>query len=353
MNIQAQRLKQIAMRVLQAAGSSEQEANIVAEHLIQANLKGHDSHGVGMLVLYVQSVKTGALTPNTPARLVNDAGAILQFQGDRGYGQRTGKEAMDAAIERAKTTGVCLMTLAQTNHLGRIGTYGEQAVAAGMMSIHFVNVMDFPRPMVAPYCGSEPRFGTNPICIAMPATKENEPFLLDFATSMVPHGKARVAYLAGKRFDENVFLDHKGIPSNDPAVILEDPPGVLLPMAKHKGGGLVVACEMLAGLLSGGGTFQPAHERKGAIVNNMTTFVIDPTKLAPRQWLGDEYDAMIRYIRSSPEPFPETNPLMIAGEPERKAMAQRLEKGIDISESEWQAIMQAGISLGMKEADFS
>lgn len=353
MNIQAQRLKQIAIKTLQVSGSTAEEAQTVAEHLVQANLKGHDSHGVGMLVLYIQSVKAGSLKPNTPARLMNDAGAILQFSGDRGYGQRTGKEAMEAAIERVKTTGVCLMTLAHTNHLGRIGTYGEQAVAAGMMSIHFVNVMDFPKPMVAPYGGSEARFGTNPICIAMPETKENNPFLLDFATSMVPHGKARVAYLAGKKFDENVFLDHKGIPTNDPTVILEEPVGALLPMAKHKGGGLVLACEMLAGLLSGGGTFQPANERQGAIVNNMTTIVIDPNKLAPRQWLGDEYDAMMRYIRSSPQPFPDTNPLLIAGEPERKAMADRLENGITISENEWQAIVQAGVSMGMKEADFS
>ena len=351
MKLTADQLKSVATRFLIAGGSTQEEAQTVAQHLVEANLKGHDSHGIGMLVQYAKSLQEGLLKPNTPARLVNDAGAILQFHGDRGYGQRTGKEAMQAAIERAKTTGVCLMTLAKTNHLGRIGTYGEQAIAAGMMSIHFVNVIDF-HPIVAPYCGSQARFGTNPICIAMPATSENQPFLLDFATSMVAHGKGRVAYLAGKKFDEDVFLDSKGIPTNDPQVLFHEPLGALRPIARHKGGGLVAACELLAGLLSGGGTMQPQNERCGAIVNNMTTFVVDPEKLAPRAWLGQEYDAMIDYIRSSPAPFPKEHPVLIAGEPEHQTKAERLSQGITISDNEWQAIIQAGLSLHMQPEDF-
>lgn len=351
MNICADRLKQLAIDFLKSASSTEEEAQIVAEHLVQANLKGHDSHGVGMLVQYTQSLHSGLLKPNTPARLVNDAGAILQFSGDRGYGQRTGKEAMEAAIERAKTTGVCLMTLANTNHLGRIGSYGEQAAAAGMMSIHFVNIIDF-HPVVAPYCGSAPRFGTNPICIAMPATDENEPFLLDFATSMVAFGKARVAYLAGEKFDDHVMLNHQGIPTNDPKVLMEEPKGALCAMGKHKGSGLVAACELLAGLLSGGGTMQPGNDHLGALCNNMTTFVVDPSKLAPRAWLGEEYDAMIEYIRSSPAPFPNEHPVLIAGEPERQTKAKRLQEGIFISDNEWQAIANAAASWGIDKTSF-
>ena len=352
MKFSVNQLTQTAIRVLMATGSTQEEAHTVATHLIEANLKGHDSHGIGMLVQYAKSFHDGQINPNTSARLINDAGAILQFDGDLGYGQRTGKEAMNAAIARAKTTGVCLMTLAHTNHLGRIGTYGEQAVAAGMISIHFVNISSF-HPIVAPFCGSEPRFGTNPICIAIPASEENPAFLLDFATSMVAHGKARVAYLAGKKFKDNVFLDHNGIPSNDPKNLLEEPFGALRPMAEHKGSGLVVACELLAGLLSKGGTLQPGNPRKGSIVNNMTTFVINPDMLAPRTWFGEEYDAMLDYIRSSPAPFPDEHPVLIAGEPERQNKALREKEGIEISDNEWQAIIHAGISLGLNESDLS
>lgn len=352
MKISAEKLTQFARQFLQHAGSSVEEATIVATHLIEANLKGHDSHGIGMLTQYTKSIKNGFLKPNTPARLINDGGAILQFSGDRGYGQRTGKEAMNAAIERAKTTGICLMTLCKTNHLGRIGTYGEQAAQAGMISIHFVNVQEY-QPLVAPYCGSQARFGTNPICIAMPKSPENPAFILDFATSMVAVGKTRVAYLAGKKFDEDVMLDIEGVPTNDPSVMWNAPAGALRAMAKHKGGGLIMACEFLAGLLSGGGTMQPNNPINNTIINNMTTFVIDPNKLTARDWFGTEYDAMINFIRSSAAPDPIENPVLIAGEPELKTKQQRLADGIVISDTEWQAICAAGSYFGFDSAMFS
>ncbi|MEC5320205.1 malate/lactate/ureidoglycolate dehydrogenase [Brenneria populi subsp. brevivirga] len=352
MQISESRLIAIAQSLLQKAGSEKTEAACVAEHLVGANLKGHDSHGVGMLPHYVSFIASGIMQPNTPARMIRDGGAVLQFSGDRGFGQRTGKEAMQAAIERVKTTGVCLMTLSSTCHLGRIGTYGEMAAAAGLVSIHFVNVNDLD-PIVAPWCGSEARFGTNPICIAFPKSDNNAAFVLDFATSIVALGKTRVAYLAGKKFDEEVMLDANGVSTNDPRVMWEgEKHGALKPIARHKGGGLVLAAEMLAGLLSGGGTIQPENPRHGAIVNNMTTIVIDPANMVSMAWLQKEYDAMLDYVRSSRAPDPE-QPILIAGEPEINTRARRLADGIVISDQEWQKIVDAGLSLGMTSADFA
>ncbi|WP_409307607.1 malate/lactate/ureidoglycolate dehydrogenase [Pectobacterium sp. B1J-3] len=352
MQISARRLVVVAQALLQKAGCDTEEANCVAEHLVAANLKGHDSHGVGMLPHYVEFICNDIMRPNTPARLLRDGGAVLQFTGDRGFGQRTGKEAMQAAIERAKTTGVCLMTLSSTCHLGRIGTYGEMAADAGMVSIHFVNVNDLD-PIVAPWCGSEARFGTNPICIAFPKGESNAAFVLDFATSIVALGKTRVAYLAGKKFDEDVMLDSNGRSTNDPRVMWEgETHGALKPIAKHKGGGLVIAAEMLAGLLSGGGTIQPENKRLGAIVNNMTTIVIDPANMVSMTWLQQEYDAMLNYVRSSRAPDPE-QPILIAGEPERRTKALREQVGVELSDQEWQKIVAAGVSLGMRPDEFS
>ncbi|KAA9001739.1 malate/lactate/ureidoglycolate dehydrogenase [Affinibrenneria salicis] len=352
MRISQHRLNSIARTLLQQAGCGEQEAECVADHLVAANLKGHDSHGVGMLPDYVEFIQQGIMHPNTPARLVRDGGAVLQFSGDRGFGQRTGKEAMQAAIERVKSTGVCLMTLSTTCHLGRIGTYGEMAAQAGLVSIHFVNVNDLP-PLVAPWCGREARFGTNPICIAFPAGEKHPVFILDFATSMVALGKARVAWLAGKTFDDDVLLDSDGQPTADPSVMWEgDKPGALRPIAKHKGGGLILAAELLAGILSGGGTIQPGNERKGAIVNNMTTLVIDPSALVSMAWLQKEYDAMLDYVQSSAAPDPQ-QPILIAGEPERQRRRERGQQGIVISDAEWERISAAGISLGMRREQFT
>lgn len=216
MKLTADRMRHTAEATLTALGSTAAEARLVAGHLVEANLRGHDSHGIGMLPFYVDSVARGTLHPNQPARLLNDQGAVLQFSGERGYGQRVAVEAMRAAIARARQTQVVLMTLSAAHHLGRIGHYGELAARLGFVSIHFVNVIDYDQPLVAPFGGTAPRFGTNPLCIALPGGVREPPFILDFATSMVAYGKTRVAYLAGRRFDTPVMLDAAGQPTADP-----------------------------------------------------------------------------------------------------------------------------------------
>ncbi|MDC7691381.1 malate/lactate/ureidoglycolate dehydrogenase [Vogesella indigofera] len=350
MLIPAERLHRLAHATLCALGSTADEASVVADHLLAANLKGHDSHGVGMLPFYVYSVAAGTLQPNQPAWLLNDCGAILQFDGERGYGQRVVREAMDAAIERVGHSGIVLLTVRNSHHMGRIGSYGEQAAAAGKVALFFVNVTDFPQPLVAPFGGSAPRFGTNPLCIAFPAGHREPAFILDFATSMVAYGKTRVAYLAGQHFDEAVMLDAAGQPTADPAAMHEAPSGALRPIAAHKGGGLVAAIEFLAGLLSGGGTLQPGNAREGGIVNNLTAILIDPEAVSDLDWLRAEYDAMAAYIRSSPPP-PGQPPVLLAGEPERQREAQRLAAGVEISDNEWAAIVAAARRAGVIDAD--
>ncbi|HHW50376.1 MAG TPA: malate/lactate/ureidoglycolate dehydrogenase [Pseudoclavibacter sp.] len=347
MLISADKLTQTSIAILTGIGSSRDEAQIVADHMREANLKGHDSHGIGMLVQYVKQAAEGGLVPNTPARLINDAGVILQFSGDRGFGQRIGREATDAAIERTRENGLTLMTIANTAHLGRIGTYGEQATAAGLISISFVNVNSY-APIVAPFGGSQPRMGTNPVCIAMPGYSPDEPFILDFATSVVAHGKARVAYLAGTHFDEDVVVTPEGVRTSDPTSIFEgDPRGALIAFAKHKGSGLALAAELLAGLLSSGGTLQPGNPREGFIVNNMTSILIDPARLGSTEWMHHEYQAMIDYLRSSHQADSVNNPVLIAGEPERARRERRLREGVAISDGEWQAIRDAGTRVGV------
>jgi len=339
MNIHHETLQQTAAAILQKLGSSTEEAAIVAEHLVEANLKGHDSHGVGMLVFYVDSVARGTLKANQDKVCVNDFGAILQYDAQRGFGQRIGKEAVAEALTRVADTGVVLLTVKNAHHLGRIGSYGEQVAAAGKVGLFFVNVVDNKQDLVAPFAGSAARFGTNPVCVTFPATAKNPAFVLDFATSMVAYGKTRVAYLAEERFAHPVMLDANGTPTNDPRVMHEAPLGALRPIAEHKGGGLISAVEFLSGMLSGGGTNQPEHERLDGIVNHMTAFIVDPTRLADLDWLNHEYDQMIDYIKSSPAPG---EPILMAGEPELARKAQRQAEGITISEKEWAEIIAAG-----------
>jgi uncharacterized oxidoreductase len=145
--------------VLRAAGSAPEEATTVAVNLVEANLRGHDSHGVGMLPRYVEAVLEGGLKPNSKVHIRMDTGTLLNLDGQRGYGQAIGEASMKLGIDRAQQHGSCIMTLGNTHHLGRIGHFAEMAVAQGLVALHFVNVLS--RPVVAPFGGADGRYGTN------------------------------------------------------------------------------------------------------------------------------------------------------------------------------------------------
>ena len=165
-----------------AAGSSPDEARLTADHLVGANLAGHDSHGVGMVPRYVKSWLAGELQLNRHVAVGSDSGTMLSLDAQRGMGQSLAYEAMNLAIDRARQHGVCVMGLKNAHHIGRIGHWAEQAVAAGMVSVHFVNAMS--TPVVAPFRGSR-RYVTNPFTVGIPVPGR-EPLLLDFASAPSP-----------------------------------------------------------------------------------------------------------------------------------------------------------------------
>ena len=299
-----------------------------------------------MLSTYVRTIKAGLLAPGTPAKLVKDDGSILIFDGQRGFGQRVAFEAMNAAIDRCRETGLTIMALRNAHHIGRVGSYGEQSIAAGLVSLHFVNVIDH-QPLVAPFGGRDARYSTNPVCIAVPATTENPPVLLDMATSRIARGKAMVAMNRGEKLAEGLIIDSDGEPSTDPSVMFRSPGGALLPLGEHKGYGLAFICELLAGVLTGGGTIQPGNPRNGSIINNMMTFVVDPGRLVDHAWMQAEIDAVTSYIKASP-PFDPAVKVRIAGDPEREKFTERSAKGIPIEDVTWSELLQAGADAGLE-----
>ena len=349
MLINEQALRRLTTAIVTRTGSDVAEAATVSDHLVRANLTGHDSHGVGMLPAYVKSLQAGRLRPNTAAERVKDDGAVLVFDGRLGYGQRVAKEAMAAAIERARATGVCLMALRNAHHLGRIGSYGEQGVAAGMASLHFVNVCDHD-PWVVPFGGAAARYGTNPVCIAMPGTGRSGPTVLDMATSRIAVGKVRVAMNKGVPVADGMLVAGQGRPTTDPNTLFaESGRSSLRPFGEHKGSGLALFCELLAGAL-GGGTIQPGNPRLGGIVNNMLSVVFDPGRLVDRAWMQAEIDALLDYVKSAPPADP-GQPVMVAGDPERKASAERQADGIEIDPTTWEELLTAGEALGLGRAE--
>src|SRR5580693_3764213 len=270
-------LKAVTHLIARRMGSEETEAAQVADHLVRANLAGHDSHGVGMLPTYVRLLGAGLLVPNQTAETVLDAGALLVIDARRGCGQRMTADAVRRAIARAGQLGACVLALRNASHLGRVGTYAELAARHGMAFIAFVNVADH-RDIQAPYGCAEPRLGTNPFCAAVPGGEDGAPaLLLDMATTTIAAGKARVAYNKGVPVAEGSLIDADGQPTNDPTGLIRDRTGALLSFGKHKGSGLAVMCEMMAGALAGGQRAE--QERRGGILNSILAVVIDPSKL--------------------------------------------------------------------------
>ncbi len=294
-----------------------------------------------MVPRYVDAVLEGGLKPNTGIKLSLDGGAMLSIDAQQGYGQITGVQAMELAMARARQHGSCIMALSRSHHLGRIGHFAEMAVAQGLVSLHFVNVIS--RPVVAPFGGGDGRFGTNPCCIGIPMG-EQPPFVLDFATSRVAQGKMRVAYNKGEQVPEGYLIDEHGRPSTDPGVVVrplnQGLLGALMTFGDYKGYGMAVACELLGGALTGGGTWHQEADDRRAVLNSMLTILINPAALGSQQALAQEAQAFADWLRASP-PAPGSPGVQLAGEPERTARTRRAREGIWLDQATWDEIQAA------------
>jgi hydroxycarboxylate dehydrogenase B len=347
--IQATELSQRVAQLFIAAGADTARAKLVSDNLVLANLSGHDSHGVGMAPRYVDAIAEGYLKPHADVRVVTDAGALLGLDGQGGFGQVVGEQAMQMAFARVAKHGSCITSLASAHHLGRIGHFAEMAVARGLVALHFVSV--WARPIVAPFGGGDGRFGTNPCCIGIPVgygQTQREPFVLDFATSRVAQGKMRVAHNEGRLAEPGTLIDENGKPTNDPGVVVvpqsDGRMGALLPFGEHKGYGLAVACELLGGALSGGGTWHDTHDGRRAVLNSMLTILIDPERLGTRMSFASETLAFVDWLRQSPATA--DGGVLLAGEPERQAREERKRAGIQVDAATWEELNKSARKLG-------
>jgi hydroxycarboxylate dehydrogenase B len=313
-------LHRFTVGICTAMGSEAEEARIVADHLVLANLSGHDSHGVGMLPTYHASWMAGALVPNRTGRILSAEGAILAVDGEMGYGQVVALKATERAIDTARRHGVCVLSLSNAHHIGRIGNYSEVAVAAGLVSVQFCNVLST-RAYVAAHGGRDARLGTNPVSVGVPATADADPFLLDMATSATAFGKIRVAHNKGVPVDPSLIIDAAGHDTTDPHALFTDPPGALLPMAAHKGYGMAVAAELLAGALSGQGTMATRDLGDG-VVNALFAVLVDPSRLPGGAGLTAETTRLSAYLKGAPPRDP-AQPVLMAGDPERETRRVR------------------------------
>jgi hydroxycarboxylate dehydrogenase B len=286
---------------------------------------------------------------------VMDSPAFALLDARHGFGQTMGAQAVRVGIDKAKAHGFSVIGLRRSGHLGRIGAWAEMACAEGLISIHFVNVAH--SLLVAPFGGAERRMATDPVAIGVPC--EGGDFLLDFATSTVAEGKCLVAKRGGKPLPHDALVGPDGRLTSDPDVlygetpagVVPDPrkgPGALTAMGAHKGSGLALACELLAGALTGSGTCGPGER----IHNGMLSIYIDPARMDDGHGWAGQVRAYLDYVRACRPADPDL-PVLVPGDPERMRRAERLARGLPLSGQAWESILSTGDELGLDRAELS
>ncbi|MCA0451757.1 MAG: malate/lactate/ureidoglycolate dehydrogenase [Proteobacteria bacterium] len=318
-NITPKRAIDLVAAIAMASGSPESEARGLGENLVDANLTGHDSHGVSMLPLYIDMVRAGTMNVGAAPKIVAETAATLVVEGNRGYGQTIMAQATDMLCAKAKKSGAAVLALRETHHIGRIGAWAERCAKQGLASIFLVDVAGVDAK-VAPHNGRDARLGTNPICLGFPR-KGKPPIIADMATSRVAVGKIRVSLNKGERIAEGLIIDAEGKPSTDPATMFTDPMGALLTMADHKGYALSVMMEMFSGALGGGSTIATLQPHLKRIVNNCIAVAIDPAALGTEDTMTAEADRMEAWLKASPKRG--ADDILLPGEPELASRAKR------------------------------
>jgi uncharacterized oxidoreductase len=348
-------LRALVRDMVTKAGWTEDEAGETAEHLVLANLSGHDSHGIGMLPLYFNALADGNLRPDSKPEIRVEAAPFLIIDGRVALGQPAARNAVDRAAQMAKAGGVAIVNLLDSHHIGRIGHYAEVAAQAGLISLFWVNVAGRP-PIVAPHAAREARFGTNPHAIGIPVPG-GDPIILDFATSRMAHGKARVALNKGEQVPPGYIIDGQGRPTTEPRHVFlhgigaDEALGALLPFGDHKGAGLSLIAELLSAGLMGAARIdqKPA---KSWIINSLFGILIDPNRLEPNEALRQErIESYLAFVRAA-KPQDEGNPVLAPGDKERATRLLRERDGIPLDDETWSQIKAAAARFGVDAESF-
>jgi len=336
MKIKEQPLRDLVTTIFVAAGCDKDESDCVADHLVESNLAGHDSHGVIRIATYVRWLGEEKVVAGAALETVFDSDVIAVLDGHMGLGQVMARRAMRLGIEKCGASGVAVIALRNCGHMGRIGHWAEMAADSGFVSLHFVNTNGL-GVLVAPTGGISRRLSANPVAVGIPIAG-GQPIIYDISTSTVAEGKIRVALNKGTTVPDGCLIDAEGRPTNDPKVFYGNgsPPGAILPFGGHKGYGLGIVADILAGALTGGGCSAPGATR---LEQSMLTVLLKPDAFAGDDAFAAEVKRFVEFVKSSEKVSPDAQILM-PGEIEQQTRAARRAAGIPLDETTWGQIVE-------------
>jgi LDH2 family malate/lactate/ureidoglycolate dehydrogenase len=336
--ISPEALRDLCRGVLEALGTPADLADVVADSLVQANLVGHDSHGVMRLNQYANQVRSGQVQPSGRASQGITRAGIATVDGAWGWGQPAARLAASTAGTLSQQQGVAAVTIAHCNHIGRLGEYVESIAQTGLIGVAMCNA----DPSVAPFGGRARLLGTNPMAWGIPRRDAQNPMVIDFATAGIAEGKLRVARALGETVPLGFIVDSFGRPSGEPAAFYDG--GALLPFGGHKGFGLSLVVEILAGGLSG---MAPSATPEYGGGNGSIVLAIDISAFVPFARFIDQVESLCTSIKASPR-AEGVEEIWLPGEPEVATRRQRETQGISVPEQTWNEIQALAAELGVR-----
>lgn len=343
-------LRRQLTEVYRAWGMRDGDIAVVVENMVESDLRGIDSHGVGMLPQYDERRRIGAVNMTPDVRVVRDFGAVATIDADHGLGHPAATRAMRLACDKAEAFGVGAVTVRGSNHFGAAGVYATMAVERGLIGLCTTGTT---QRSVLPTFGKEPRFSTNPIAFAAPA-RRNDPFSLDMATSTVAVGKLNIARRAGKPLPLGWAHDSEGRPTADPNEALAAVPKRLSPLGgtrelgSHKGYGLAVMVDILSSVLSGsfiGGYNLKTGARERYINVGHFCLALNPAAFREEGAFEDGLDDLIDMLHAT-DPVDPDRPVLVAGDPEHRERVRRLEDGIPMTETLFNEVREVAEACG-------
>lgn len=359
-NVQVEPLKTLVSETFTKLGCSSAEGSRIATRLSGANLRGHDSHGVIRVPRYANWLKDGVQIPDVKVDIKLENGILAVIDGKFGFGQTVGEQTVDIGIEKAKNNGVAITALQNSGHLGRIGDWAERAATQELVSIHMVNVRG--SLIVAPFGGIDRRMSTSPFCAGIPLDGDDEPIILDMATSVVAEGKALVALKGGKPLPDDAIVTEDGDITGDPKPLYgetkqgmfpnpNEGPGALRAFGNHKGSGLNFLMEMMAGALTGSGCAGTLNEPKRKFCNGMFSIYLSPEAFGHSDnTFVSEVRSYIEFLKSS-RPTEPGGSVLIPGEKERQVMKERVHTGLPLAREAWGDILNTARDSGLSQSN--
>ncbi|MCK6065447.1 MULTISPECIES: Ldh family oxidoreductase [Microbacterium] len=320
--LDAESLRKWAHGLLESLGAPEQTAATVSQSLVEADLRGHDSHGVRRIAPYADFIRQGRLDPAAvPSVIEAPAPAVARVDGANAFGQLTARLGAGEAATRAGRYGVGAAVLSRCQHVGRLGEYVERIAEQGLVGFALANA----DPTVAAWGGRTRLLGTNPLAWAVPAGRGAAPVVVDFATSATAEGKLAVAVANGATIPEGLVLDANGRGTTDPGDFYAG--GSLLPFGGHKGYGLGLIADVVGGLLSRtGSASSPSYDGTFGTV----LIALDVAAFVDADEFSAEVEALRARVHGS-EPADGSQGVLVPGEPEWDTRRQRLATGITIA----------------------